>query len=168
MSEGQRSNRNASVQAQELLSRMAKCRLGEITEYDPAQYAVKVMIQPEGIETGWIPVKMISGGDGWGAFIGPEQGAQAILEPVEGSRENFVMLGVLPSDDARPPDGGPPSGHVWLIDKSGTAMKFTNNGKVTLNGTLEVTGDVKAGGISLKTHIHGGVTSGGGTSGGPI
>lgn len=141
MSEGQRSNRNAGVQAQELLSRMAKCRLGEITEYDPEQYAVKVMIQPEGFETGWIPIKMLSGADGWGVFIGPDQGAQAILEPVEGSRENFVMIGVLPSDDAKPPSGGPPSGEIWMVHKEGGLMQFKPAGLVVVQAaTYQVEG----------------------------
>lgn len=36
-----------------------------------------------------------------------------------------------------------------------------------INGNLEVSGDVKAGSVSLKTHTHTGVTTGGGTSGTP-
>jgi phage baseplate assembly protein V len=37
-----------------------------------------------------------------------------------------------------------------------------------VTGNLEVAGDVKAGTVSLKTHVHSGVTTGGGTSGQPI
>jgi len=41
-------------------------------------------------------------------------------------------------------------------------------GKITLNGDIEVTGDVKAGAISLRTHKHGGVAAGGGQTGIPV
>lgn len=40
-------------------------------------------------------------------------------------------------------------------------------GNVTVGGTLVTTGDVTAAGKSLATHTHGGVTTGGGTSGPP-
>lgn len=48
------------------------------------------------------------------------------------------------------------------------------NANVTINGTLHVTGtitsdtDVEADGISLKTHLHSGVTTGGGNTGAPV
>lgn len=41
------------------------------------------------------------------------------------------------------------------------------NGKITTNMDIETTGDVKAGGVSLRRHIHTGVTSGGGVTGLP-
>jgi hypothetical protein len=40
-------------------------------------------------------------------------------------------------------------------------------GKLTLNGSIEVTGDVKAGAISLKNHKHGGVVIGSDDTGVP-
>lgn len=48
---------------------------------------------------------------------------------------------------------------------SGAAMKCT--GDMELRGQIGVTGDVTAGGISLINHVHSGVETGGGTSGGP-
>lgn len=44
-------------------------------------------------------------------------------------------------------------------------MKCT--GDMELRGQIGVTGDVTAGGISLINHVHSGVETGGGTSGGP-
>lgn len=55
----------------------------------------------------------------------------------------------------------------------GTATTITLNGKVKVNGDVEVSGkitasgDVVGGGISLDTHIHGGVMSGGAVTTGP-
>lgn len=40
-------------------------------------------------------------------------------------------------------------------------------GDVTVNGTVTATMDVLGGGISLKAHVHGGVTGGTGTTGAP-
>ena len=41
-------------------------------------------------------------------------------------------------------------------------------GNATMSQSLTVTGDVKGNGISLDSHVHGGVTSGGSDTGGPI
>lgn len=45
---------------------------------------------------------------------------------------------------------------------------FTVNGAATVNGGLTVTGDATAGGVSLKTHRHGGVQTGSGQTGTPV
>lgn len=61
-----------------------------------------------------------------------------------------------------------------------TCPETTINGDVTINGNLEVNGnsfstgnfettqDVIASGISLNSHVHGGVTTGGGSTTGPV
>lgn len=43
----------------------------------------------------------------------------------------------------------------------------TSYGNQTINGSVSATGDIKAGGISLKSHKHGGVDTGGGSTSGP-
>ena len=52
------------------------------------------------------------------------------------------------------------------------ALEVQNSGSVatpcTITGTLTTTGDVVANGISLDSHVHGGVTTGGGDTGAPI
>jgi len=78
-------------------------------------------------------------------------------------------------------------GNSLLINSSGTTVTgpFTVNGATVLNGPLSqgvgagggtatmlgpitVTNDVVAGGKSLKTHVHSGVTSGGSNTGAPV
>lgn len=44
----------------------------------------------------------------------------------------------------------------------------TMEGNITCNGAITVSDDVTGGGISLKTHRHGGVETGGGTTGTPV
>lgn len=63
-----------------------------------------------------------------------------------------------------------PTGTI-KIDLSSGGIEITGdiviNGNVTLNGDLTASGDVVAEGTSLHTHTHGGVTTGGGTTGAP-
>ena len=47
------------------------------------------------------------------------------------------------------------------------ARATTWNGPVRLNGHLDATGDVTAGGVSLMTHVHGGVDRGQGLTDAP-
>ena len=60
----------------------------------------------------------------------------------------------------------------YLDDNRKTSVLDINCGSGTVNviaaGNVNVTGDVIADGISLKTHIHSGVEPGGGTSGPPV
>lgn len=48
-----------------------------------------------------------------------------------------------------------------------TAEQTTINGNLTVNGTVTATADVLGSGISLKSHVHSGVTGGSGTTGTP-
>ena len=73
---------------------------------------------------------------------------------------------------------GEPSQYVRFSDSgielvSPTKVTITSpsmvlNGAVTLNGAMTATGDVTASGVSLKTHKHGGVATGGGQTGTPV
>lgn len=60
-----------------------------------------------------------------------------------------VFAGNAPSADAQVP----------MIDLAG--------GRMAINGTIELTGDVIAQGVSLVTHTHGGVETGGASTGEP-
>lgn len=63
------------------------------------------------------------------------------------------------------------TGSGIVIDGAGQQMTIQNVGKVVINGDLEVTGEVtaKSTGTSVKlsTHLHSGVQTGGGKTGGP-
>ncbi|SHN45948.1 phage baseplate assembly protein V [Chitinophaga sp. CF418] len=43
-----------------------------------------------------------------------------------------------------------------------------SDGKITASADIETTGDIKAGTVSLKAHVHSGVVTGPGTSGPPV
>lgn len=159
-------------------------KLGTVTSYDPDGYAVKVMLQPEGTETGWLPISGGMAGAGFGVYYGPSNGDQAIVVFQEGDVTVGKCVGFVGSDDAPPPHVV--SGEIHLIAKGTTAsvvMKpdgtIASKGVWTHTGTLHVTDEVTAdksvtattdvigGGKSLKNHQHTGVTTGGGVSGPP-
>lgn len=114
----------------------------------------------------------------------PTKGAQAIVAFVGGNRSIPV---VIACDDGRT-RVKLEEGEVAVYNDQGTkiVLKADNtvevtctelkvNGKITATGNIETTGTVKgttdvvAGvGISLKTHVHSGVTTGAGASGPPV
>lgn len=170
-------------------------RKGTITGYD-GKYSVKVTIQPDGFETGWIQLDALGVGNGWGVVTGPQIGDEVSVSFEGGDLNLGHVTGRYFNDTAQPP--AVPSGETWLVHSSGSSLKFNNDGTVSLHSgiainydapahhftggpvtmdhTLTVTdstgvvvtgGDVKADTISLKTHHTSGVTPGSGTSGPP-
>ena len=172
-------------------------RKGVISSYDKGSYSVKVTIQPEGLETGWIQLDALGVGNGWGVVVGPQIGDEVEVSFDNGDPNLGSITGRYFNDANVPPPV--PSGETWIVHSSGSTLKFNNDGTVSLHSgvalnynapqhnfsggpvtmdhTLTVTdstgivvtgGDVKADTISLKTHRTSGVTIGGGTSSVPV
>jgi phage baseplate assembly protein gpV len=116
-------------------------RFGLVTSVDPARYAARVSLQPEGVLTGWLPILSAWVGGGWGLVCPPQPGDQVLVLAQEGSADNGVIVGASFSDAARPP-GGVPAGEFWLVHASGSFLKLANDGTVRINGDLHVAGDV--------------------------
>lgn len=72
----------------------------------------------------------------------------------------------LRSDDGKTTIGLSSSGGISIKTDKGVAIESA--GDVTVTGTLKVSGDVIAGTISLKEHIHSGVVPGGGNTAQPV
>ncbi len=53
---------------------LARTRIGTVTSYDPNTYSAKVLLQPEGVEIGWLPITSAWSGNGWGLFSPPTSG----------------------------------------------------------------------------------------------
>lgn len=128
----------------------AHMRFGEVTSFDGSAgvYAVKVMLQPDEIETGWLPIKLLMAGSAYGAYFGPSIGDQAAVTFQEGDATAGICIGFLPSDDDPPPAVA--SGEIHLIAKGATAsviMKpdgtIASAGAWTHTGTLKVTDAVE-------------------------
>ena len=151
-------------------------RHGIVTSVDAINHAVKVTIEPEGVESGWIPDGAIAAGN-LKIACPSEVGTQVLVIPVEGDAEHPVVIARLFDTIAKPPVSPATSspvqgGEVGIFLDSGTYLHMTSNGiyfggNVTINGMVNVTGDVVAAGVSLEQHVHSNVESGDSISGPP-
>ena len=174
-----------SAEIGELQRRLANIlRVGTISEIDLTKARVKVAFQ--GVTTAWLPWATGRAGavKDWSP---PSVGEQVcILSPSGELGAGFVIAGGINSDAHASPDSRAnvyrldmPSGGAYEVNVGGAKILADNGkvqlivgggtfqisgGKVTFNGDIEVTGDVKAGSISLRTHVHAGVQPGGSTT----
>lgn len=100
-------------------------RHGIVTSYDPDKYLAKVTFQPEGQESGWLPIETGHIGNGYGIAIGlqpgaggaqpggngaspggtssPNQGDQVVVRFQEGDFESGKIVQRVHSDEDKPP-----------------------------------------------------------------
>lgn len=171
-----------------MLGGRAICRVGIVSAYQGKPFSAKVRIMPEDVETGWLPIVTVFGASGWGLAAAPVVNAQAVVIYQESDPDVGMVLGFLFSLADQPP-GPVAAGDMWLTHSTGSLLKFTGDGNVSINanakmllqasefdftGNMKVTGDVhatgtvtgdtdvKAGplGVSGIGHKHPGVTSG--------
>lgn len=117
--------------------------LGIVTGYDSQNYLVTVEIYPEdeasntpALNTGWIPLFSPWIGNGWGLFLPPNIGDIIEVHYQSGSLQNaYAALrsynyGALPMNVS--------SGEFWLVHQTGSIIKLTNDGKITINANVEL------------------------------
>lgn len=121
---------------------MAAPRFGTVTSYDKDTHTVKAMLQPEEVETGWLPIMVLMAGQGWGVYAAPAQGDQALLIFAEGDALVGVCVGFIPNDEDIPP--AVPAGEIWLQHEEGSFLKLTSDGKIVSKGPWEHDGDFTA------------------------
>jgi phage baseplate assembly protein gpV len=115
-------------------------RFALVASVDPARYSVRVLLQPEGVLTGWLPVLSAWVGAGWGMACLPAPGDQVLVLAQEGDGEHGVVVGAAFSDQVPPPAA--PAGELWLRHRSGVALKLTNDGTLRIEGPVHVAGNV--------------------------
>lgn len=160
-------------------------RLGTIAAVE----GKRCRVQTGGLETEWLPWFALRAGEDrdWDP---PSEGEQCMLFSPSGEPALGVALVGLYSDQFDAPDDNPnrrrrtyrdgavveydtethtlrailpAAGRVEIVAPGGFAL----TGDVAIDGTVTVSRDVVASGISLLEHVHGGVMPGGGTTGGP-
>lgn len=131
-------------QAINTVNNRACTRLGTIVGYDSANYLVRVSIEPDGNLTRWIPLLSPWVGNGWGMFCPPTIGDQVEVEFQEADYDAPISCMRFYTDANRPLNV--PSGEFWVVHKSGSLLKFHNDGSVELvsnsNLTLNVGGTI--------------------------
>ena len=113
-------------------------RHATVSSYNPNTYAVKVLIQPEGVESNWMPLGSIGVGNGWGVVVGPQLGDQVMVAFPEGDFSGGVVVARLYSSENPPPVVA--SGEIAIQHSSGSILRFNADGSVSLNtpGNLNV------------------------------
>jgi uncharacterized protein involved in type VI secretion and phage assembly len=135
-------------ESQMATSHLAFSRAGIVKNYDPDRHSVRVLIQPEGILTGYIPVKEPWVGNGWGMYAPPSIGDVVDVHFLQGSKDSSGIEGRYYSARTKPLSV--PSGEFWLVHKNGQYFKFKNDGTIQTNGTWNHTGDL---------HVTGNITA---------
>lgn len=126
--------------AQQATQGRAATRHGIVTSYDPNTYAVKVTLQPDNVVTGWIPLKSAWVGSGWGLFCPPSIG-DAVEVDFQEYDGGVGSVGLRFFNDVDRPLPCP-SGEFWLVHKSGSLLKFSNNGNVQLHSAGDLSASV--------------------------
>ncbi|RJF92990.1 phage baseplate assembly protein V [Sphingomonas cavernae] len=162
-------------------------RLGTIAEVDLAGARCTVDLDDE-LTTDWVPWFAPRAGE-TAIWSPPSVGEQVLLISPEGDMESAVaLLGVYSDDNPAPGDSltelirfkdgaiisyDPEAHALSAILPDGATAEITApggltitgdvtiEGDVTINGKAEASEDVVGGGISLKSHKHGGVAAGG-------
>ena len=118
----------------------ASTRHGTVSSYDPNAYAVKVMLQPDNVETGWLPLKSAWIGNGWGLFCPPSIGdaVELAFQEADGGVGSAGLRFFNDQDRPLPC----PSGEFWLVHQSGSLLKFHNDGSVELHTAQDLNATV--------------------------
>jgi phage baseplate assembly protein gpV len=145
---------------------------GYVTSFNGS--SCKVMLEPSGIETGWLPICMPYVGNGFGFIFDIEENTECTVVFENGNSDDGKIVAFHYEDDI-PPSITPGSGSALFQHKSGSSILFNKDGSIAINapggisikGTVTSTGDMTAGNISLEKHVHGGVESGSSNTSGP-
>lgn len=130
------------VQARMALSNLAFTRMGKITNFDPNNYTVKVIIEPSDPEdpnaslTGWIPLASQWVGNGWGMFAPPAIGAACLVHFSEASFQGAIVSLLNFNNSYRPVSVD--AGEFWLLHETGSFIKLQNNGNIEVFGNSTV------------------------------
>lgn len=120
--------------------------MGTVSGYDPNYYCATVTLQPDGTETGWMPIMTPWVGNSWGLFCPPNIGDQVEVQFQEGNINAGIVCLRAYSQVNQPLSVN--SGEFWLVHSTGSFIKLTNDGNLSINGNENIN-------ISINTNNSG-------------
>jgi hypothetical protein len=130
--------------ARQIAVRIADPRMVIVTGYDPATHTSKGLVMPEAaypdqagdvVETNFGAIATLSSG-GAGVYVGRSPNDQVLVVHQEHHGGSPVAVGRVHTTSDPPP--AVPAGEVWMIHASGSYLKATADGKVSINGQVEI------------------------------
>jgi phage baseplate assembly protein gpV len=113
-------------------------------------YLARITLQPDGVQSGWLPVLSQMVGAGWGLVCPPEVGMQAFVGSDSGDGHHGVILGLSYSLAAMPPvppanfdqpNGTPVGpGEIALVSKFGAVIRLCADGSIHMQGNVRIDG----------------------------
>lgn len=116
-------------------------RHGLVTAYDPDNYLAKVMLQPEGVETDWLPIETGHAGNGFGFAVGLQTGDgkttgdQVKISFHGGDLESGKVVQRVHSDKDKPPKVQSGEAVMWTKTNNNGSNQSGGGGGQSQNGT---------------------------------
>lgn len=104
---------------------------GEITSVDATKWLAKVMLMPDGVESGWLPIAVPHAGPGYGIVAMPPEGAQCTVLFLAGDPTVGKIVGFTFNTVDTPPPLDP--GDILIQSAGGASVKLSGQ-SVSLNG----------------------------------
>jgi phage baseplate assembly protein gpV len=128
------------IEVERVMRLQLQPRLATVVDYDPKKHRARVALEPEGVETNWIAADSGWVGKNWGFFAPLGIGQQVkVVFPQYGANEGIIVSRV--ADDRYPPPSASQQGQdgeLYVVDKQGSSLAFTKDGKLTINGHTEI------------------------------
>lgn len=115
---------------------------GIVQSFDPQSWTVTILFYSAGDDEnppGAVQVPLSSQwlGNGWGLYCAPAEGTEVVVTFMNGDLQQPVSMGFVFNNQFQPLQGIQ-SQECWLAHSSGSLIKLTNDGKITINGNTEI------------------------------
>jgi hypothetical protein len=116
---------------------------GIVTNFNAETWKISVTFYPLTDDSGYtagtaeIPLASSWVGNGWGLYLAPALDTQ-VLVLFEDSNYQVPIGALFNFDSNNNPLQGVQSGEAWLVHETGSLIKLTNDGKITINGNTEI------------------------------
>lgn len=127
-------------------------RMGIVEQVDPPNHLAQVLIMPEQVRTGWLPIATMGIGPGFGALFMPSPGMPCLLVPDCGDASQMVVVGHVfsqqtppPKAQTRPAEGPWTNGGAQTYANPGEMLVVARGGatfRINEDGTFYIQGDV--------------------------
>lgn len=127
------------LEVERVMARKKHARNAVVTSVDPDTHSAKVRYEPhdpqdqDGAESGWIPIQAVATGQGFGIYSLPKVGHPVEVAFQEGDHETGRIVQRHNSEKNQPP-ANMKEGEHWFVHETGSAMKFAQDGTVSILG----------------------------------